>query len=123
MSVPDETATRADIENVVNLVRQLSERLDQRVEAVVSLIQQLGERLDQRFEAVDRRFEAVENRLERINDNLAAVQSQMAAMTRWADRLDRDHSAILATQTAQQRAIDDLAARVVRLEGQRRNSN
>ena len=65
--MPNQSATKADIDNVVNL------------------IQQLGERLDQRFEAVDRRFEAVENRLDRINDTLAAVQSQMAAMTRWAD--------------------------------------
>ena len=73
------------------------------IDNVVSLIQQLGERLDQRFEAVDRRFEAVENRLDRISDTLAAVQSQMAGMTRWVDRLDRDHSAVLATQTAQQR--------------------
>jgi septal ring factor EnvC (AmiA/AmiB activator) len=97
----DHGASKADIDNVVNL------------------IQQLGERLDQRFEAVNRRFEAVENRLDRIGDTLAAVQAQMAGMTRWADRLDRDHSAVLATQTAQQRTIDDLVARIARLEAPR----
>lgn len=100
----DHAASKADIENVVSL-QQLGERLDQRFDAV-----------DRRFEAVDRRFEAVENRLERISDTLAAVQAQMAGMTRWADRLDRDHSAVLATQTAQQRTIDDLVARIARLE-------
>jgi DNA anti-recombination protein RmuC len=112
MSISSEPATKADIENVVHLIQQLAERIDQRFEAV-----------DRRFEAVDRRFEAVENRLERMNDNLAGIQSQMAGMTRWADRLDRDHSAILATQTAQQRIIDDLAARVLRLEERRQKSN
>ncbi len=40
----------------------------------------------------------------------------MAAMTRWADRFDRDHIAVMQTQAAQQRAIDDLAAPVTKLE-------
>jgi septal ring factor EnvC (AmiA/AmiB activator) len=109
MSMPNEAATKADIESVVNLIQQLAERIDQRFEAVEN--------------HVNRRFEAVENRLDRISDTLAGVLSQMAAMTRWADRMDRDHSAVLATQTAQQRVIDDLAARVLRLEGQKPKSN
>lgn len=86
------------------------------LENIIALIQQLGDRFDQRFDAVDKRFDAVENRLDRVSDTLVGVQSQMAAMTRWADRFDRDHSATLATQAAQQRAIDELAARVARLE-------
>src|SRR5437899_11802249 len=101
----DQPATKADIENVVHLIQQLSERLDQRFDAV-----------DRRFDAVDRRFELVEGRLDRIGETLAGVQAQMAGMTRWADRLDRDHSAVLATQEAQRRVIDDLAARVTKLE-------
>ena len=96
-----EAATKADIENVL------------------TLLQQHFESIDRRFEAMDRRFEAIDNRLDRIADTLASVQNQMAAMTRWADRFDRDHNAILQTQSAQQRAIDDLAARVSRLEERR----
>jgi TolB-like protein len=57
--------------------------------------------------------------LDRITDTLAGVQNQMAAMTRWADRFDRDHTAIIQTQSAQQRAIDELAARITRLEAQK----
>jgi TolB-like protein len=94
----EEVATKRDLENII------------------TLIQQLGDRFDRRFDAVDRRFKAVENRLDRISDTLVGVQSQMAAMIRWADRFDREHSASLATQTAQQRAIDELAARIARLE-------
>ena len=104
----NQPATKGDIENVVNLIQHMGERMDQRFEAV-----------DRRFEAVDRRFEAVESRLDRIGDTLAGLLSQMSGMTRWADRLDRDHSAVQATQTAQQHAIDDLAARVARLEGRK----
>lgn len=98
-------ATKEDIDRVVELIIQLHQELDRRFEAV-----------DRRFEAVDRRFEAVDRRLDRMNEALASIQAQMAAMTRWGDRLDRDNEALLATQSAQQRAIDDLAARVTKLE-------
>ena len=77
-----EAATKADIENVV------------------TLLQQHFDTVDRRFEAMDRRFEAIDNRLDRIAETLAGVQSQMAAVTRWADRFDRDHTAILQTESA-----------------------
>ena len=102
--MPDQAASKADIENVL------------------ILIQQLGERLDQRFEAVDRRFDALDSRLDRVNDTLASVQNNLAGITKWADRLDRDHSAVLSTQMAQQRAIDQLVARVARLEERQQSS-
>ena len=111
----DEAATKADLknlsENIMMLIQQLADRFDQRFDAV-----------EKRFDLVDKRFEAVENRLDRLSDTLIGVQSQMAAMTRWADRFDREQSATLATQAAQQRAIDDLIARVKRLESERRAS-
>src|SRR5271169_209654 len=96
-----EAATKADIDNVV------------------SLLQQNFESVHRRFESVDRQFEGVSNRLDRITDTLVGVQNQMAAMTRWADRFDREHTAVIQTQAAQQRAIDELAARVARLEERR----
>ena len=79
-----EPATKADLENIITLIQQLSDCLDQR------------------FEAIDRRFDAVEYRLDRVADTLAGVQSQMAAITRWADRIDRAHRATLATQVVRQ---------------------
>jgi hypothetical protein len=104
----NEAASKADIENVVELIQQLGERFDQR--------------FDLANDSVTRRFEAVENRLDRIADTLVGVQSQMAGITRWADRFDREHIAVLATQGAQQRIIDDLINRVTRLETQRKAS-
>lgn len=73
-------ATKADIENVALLIQQMTERLDRRFDAV-----------DRRFEL---RFEAIENRLDRMNDGLVYVQSQMASLTRWSDRMARNHSAM-----------------------------
>jgi hypothetical protein len=97
-----EAATKADIEDVLALIQQVAERVDQRFEA-------MDRRLDQRFEAIDRR-------LDRMGEALIGVQTQMVAMAKWSDRFDRDQNATLATQTAQQRAIDELAARVAKLE-------
>ena len=103
-----EPATKADIESVVTLIQHNNENM-------LTLIQQFAERVDQRFEAIDRR-------LDRMGESLVFVQSQMGSLTKWADRLDRDQNAALATQTAQQRAIDELAARVTKLEQQRKAS-
>jgi archaellum component FlaC len=85
-------------------------------ENVITLIQQVAERIDHRFDEVDHRFDASDNRLDRINDTLVGVQNQMAAMTKWADRFDREINTTKATQVAQQRAIDSLVDRVSRLE-------
>jgi hypothetical protein len=103
-----EVATKADIENVLALIQQVADRVDQRFEA-----------MEQRFE---RRFEAIDRRLDRMSETLVGIQSQMVAMTKWSDRFDRDQNATLATQTAQQRAIDELSARVAKLEQQRKAS-
>jgi septal ring factor EnvC (AmiA/AmiB activator) len=88
---------------------------------VLAFIQQFADRVDRRFEAQDR-FEAIDRRLDRMSETLVGIQSQMVAMTKWSDRFDRDQNATLATQTAQQRAIDELSARVAKLEQQRKAS-
>ena len=147
----DQPATKADIESVLRMIQQMNERMEQRFEnadkrfdsadkrfeaadrrseALLHLIEQMNERMDQRFEAVGKRFDALDrrlglmdSRLDRIGEGVSGVQFQLAAVTRWADRLDNDHNAVVATQNAQQLAIDDLAARVARLERQQKSSN
>jgi hypothetical protein len=94
----DQPATKADVENLV------------------TLLQQHFERSDQRFDGIVTRFDGVDTRLDRVNDTLVGVQTQMAGMTRWSDRFDREHATLLQTQAAQQRAIDELGARVKQLE-------
>ena len=49
---------------------------------------------------------------------MRAVEVRMAAPSKWADNIDRDNVNTAATQAAQQRAIDQLAARVARIEKQ-----
>ena len=97
--------------------------------AVLHILQQMTERMDQRFDDMERRFVSVDSRLDRVNDTLASVQtqmgaltSQMGAMTRWSDRFDREHTSLIQTQAAQQKAIDELAKRLSRLEGEQSTS-
>jgi septal ring factor EnvC (AmiA/AmiB activator) len=93
--------------------------LNQRFEAMAELIHQLAERMDERFDKVDQRFTAVEQRLDRMENRMTAMEFQMAGINRSVDSSDRQFSQVLVTQGAQQKALDDLAARVTRLERQR----
>ncbi|HYW41317.1 MAG TPA: hypothetical protein VE959_00590 [Bryobacteraceae bacterium] len=96
-------------EEIAASEQRMTARQDRAVEMIAGEISSLREDMNHRFEAVDRRFEVLDRRTERISES-------MAAMTRWADKLDRDSLSLTGTQAAQQRAIDDLAARVNRIE-------
>jgi hypothetical protein len=74
------------------------------LESIITLLQQHFERSDQRFDAIDRRFDATDVRLDRINETLFGVQTQMAAMTKWADRFDREHTGLLQHRPAPSRS-------------------
>jgi hypothetical protein len=56
-------------------------------------------------------MDALERRMDRIAETNADIVSQLAALTRWANRLDRDNGELHNTQIAQQRVIEDLAKR------------
>jgi len=66
-------------------------------ENMLTLIPEFVDRVDQRFEALERRLEGIDRRLDRMGESLVFMQSQMASLTKWADRLDRDQNATLAT--------------------------
>jgi phage shock protein A len=92
-------------ENILHLIASVSERIDHRFDAV-----------DKRFDGVDRRFESMENRIGRLGDTAGGIVHQLSGFTRWAEQLDRSDAQILAIQQAQQRVLDDLAARMAKLE-------
>ena len=60
----DQTVTKADIDNIVSLIQQLSERIDQR-------------------------FEAVEQRLDRLENRMTALEFQMVGINRNLDQSGR----------------------------------
>ena len=101
--------SKADIDDAVTRLRQETKS---GFESVLHLIEQLTERFDQRFEGMG-------SRMDRVSDTVNSIYGQMGALSRWGDRMDRNHLGILGTQAAQQTAIDSLAARVTRLEQER----
>ena len=98
-------STADDIRAEQQRTASVSERIDHRFDAV-----------DKRFDGVDRRFESMENRIGRLGDTAGGIVHQLSGFTRWAEQLDRSDAQILAIQQAQQRVLDDLAARMAKLE-------
>jgi len=116
--------TNEDLNQIREIVtaseQRMMERQERAMEALTANLSDLRNEMNSRFETVDRRFESLERRLERTSETLISIDSRMSALTKWADTLDRDNLALANTQSAQQRTIDDLAARVAKLERERR---
>ena len=85
-------------------------------ETIAAEFSQTREEIGRRFELNDRRLTAIESHLDRVSDTAVGILAQLAAVTRGADRNDRTQREIIATQTAQQQAIDDLARRLREIE-------
>ena len=104
--MPDDNAqqpvTRADLERFA--------------EAIIGNISDLREDMNRRFEEADRGLQALDRRLERTAESMRGIEVRMSALTKWADTYDRDNASMLSNQAAQQRAIDQLAQRVARIE-------
>jgi len=112
---------REEIGSIVNgivsaVVRQAISANNQVIfEAIRASEDHLGQRIDN----VERRLDHLTQRVDQTNQIMLTMDSRLAALTRASEYMQRDHGVILETQSAQQRAIDDLAARVAKLEGQR----
>ena len=99
---------------------QLRQDMDRRFDAVLELVTQVAQRLDARFDGlaaeVERRFGLFENRLERMDLRLAALEINFSSFHKALDGHERVLSGLLATQAAQQKAIDNIVDRLLRLE-------
>ena len=92
---------------------ELRDSLDRAVEAIALNV---SERLADLRDELTRRLEGTSIRLDRIDTRLAAIELQNSGIQKWMASTERLQSQTLGTQSAQQRVIDDLAARVAKLE-------
>ena len=92
--------------------------LDAAVQSVATDFSQLREEMNTRFDHVNQRFDSVERRLDLTSETMRGIDYRISALGKWADTCDRGASAILATQAAQQRAIDEIVNRLTRIERQ-----
>jgi len=88
--------------------QRLTDKQDAAIEMVTGEISGLRQEMDRRFDSTDRRLERVENQLY----NLTLQSLGMSKSLTDAERLD---SATAATLASQQKAIDDLYAKLAAL--------
>src|SRR6266542_3349850 len=92
-------------ERAVESLRASQERA---VESLIGNISDLRTEINQRFNRVDQRLDSVERHLERMDTRLSTTAIELTALNRAQDSNDRMERQILATQEAQQKAIDHL---------------
>ena len=90
------------------------------MEAFTANLSELRNEMNARFDKVDARFEVLERRTERMEVDMQSLILQTGGMSKSLTDAERIDSRFAATQSAQQAAIDDLAARVAKLERERR---
>ena len=94
-------------------LKEYLQRMEERMSgAFVANLGDLRTELVNRIDGLDRRLEAVEKRIAHLGLQFGSFAAQF-------QQLYNDHQQTLATQYAQQVAIDQLAARVKRLEEDR----
>ena len=124
MALDNQAVTKQDLTEVLaQYAAEISAQQDRAIEAIATEIsgprQEMNRRfeeMDRRFEEVDRSFEQVDRQMDRMGEILISMDSRMTALSRWAERLDRDNPELHSTQVAQKRAVDELAARVASME-------
>lgn len=98
----------------------MTERQERSTEALTANLSDLRDEMNARFDKTDARFDTLERRTDRMETHLQSLILQTAGMNKSLTDAERIDSNFAATQSAQQRAIDDLAARVAKLERERR---
>ena len=89
--------------------KDLREALDCAVQTIAADISTMRQELTARMDNMART-------VERHTDALRVVQAGQSTITKWADTLDKDNTALGQNYFTQQRAIEDLRRRVEALE-------
>jgi chromosome segregation ATPase len=108
---------RADLEHAVSELRtEIRANQDRAAESFATELTQVREELTARIDQLSRRVGTLEERVSNLAPVIISLDARMATFTRSMDRLVGLHDDVAATQAAQQRAIDQLAARITRIE-------
>jgi chromosome segregation ATPase len=109
--------TPEDLQAIRAIIREEIAASEQRItHATAANLSDLREEIIRRIEELSRRIETLERRFEILAPVILSVDTRMGAFTRAVDQLLTTHDQTANTVTAQQRAIDQLVARVTRIE-------
>jgi hypothetical protein len=101
--------TQEDLEQIRTLIGANNEVL-------LAAMRAIEEHVDLRFDGLDKRLDLVERRLDRLDSRFSVFEFQMAGIGKAitvGEKFDGEWS---GTRVAQQRAIDELARRVAKIE-------
>jgi hypothetical protein len=102
--------------------QELNRRFDGIAELVRNVTNDLSGEMNRRFDKLESDVALANNRLERIELRMTGMEITLTGVQRFHDQLGQSLAKSLGTQTAAQRAFDELAARVKRLEDERKAS-
>lgn len=112
--------TQEDLEQIRALISANNQVLFAAMRAIEEhvdrSIAELRDEFAKRFDHVERRLEQVERRLDRLDTRFGVFEFQMVGIGKSITAGERLDSEFTATQIAQQRAIDELARRVAKIE-------
>jgi predicted nucleic acid-binding Zn-ribbon protein len=112
--------TQEDLDQIRALISANNEVLFAAMRAIEEhvdrSISELRDEFGKRFDHLERRLEQVERRLDRLDTRFGVFEFQMAGIGKSLTAGEKLDSEFTATQIAQQRAIDDLARRITKIE-------
>jgi len=95
---------------------ELTRRFDGITEAMRGMENQLVAQMTDEKDSLEREMHGLQNQASRLESTTTGMSFQLAGINRSLSETDSQTRTILQTQAAQQRAIDDLTARVKQLE-------
>lgn len=92
------------------------DRIDRLAIAFAANLSELRTELVTRFDIADRRMESMERMMAHLTLGVSQMDVKVANLNRLITGMQNDTQAVLSNQAALQRTVDDLAARVKKLE-------
>ena len=112
--------TPEDFEQIRAIVTASEERLigrqDRAVETIAQEMSQMRAEFNSRLEELSRRIDAVTERLDTLANAVISIDARQSSLLRAIDKLQTNRDQSDVTMAAQQRAIDQLAARIAKIE-------
>jgi|SRR5579871_584868 len=111
--------TDQDLEQIRKLIREeISTGAGQIMEVTAHNLTDLREELSNRIGSLERRFDILQQRFDVQSPVILSLDARLAGFTRSVDQILSSHGAMNGTLAGMQRAIEELNARVRKLEAQ-----
>jgi len=108
--------TQEDLDQIRALISTNNEVLFAAMRGIEEHVDRRFDEVTKRLDQLEHRLELVERRLDRLDSRFTAFEFQMAGIGKSLSVGEKFDGELSATQVAQQRAIDDLARRVAKIE-------